>query len=154
PVWFATHNPLLEYNVLLLASYATAGGSMFLYARRTVSTALAPALAAGLVFAFTPYRFHSPLWLQLLWTPFVPLALLAWLAFVRTRRAGAWLAWVGAWTAHSLMGQYLTLYFAIVMGVVALWALATAPERADRRLRLGTLAAPLATGVLLAPTLW
>lgn len=154
PIWFATHNPLLEYNLLLLASYATAGGTMFLYARRAVSAALVPAVAAGLVFAFTPYRFHSPLWLQLLWTPFVPLALLAWLAFVRTRRAGAWLAWVGAWTAHSLMGQYLTLYFAVVMGVLALWGLATAPERADRRLWLGTLAAPLATGLLLAPTLW
>jgi hypothetical protein len=57
----------------------------------------------------------------------VPLALLAWLRFVRTRALGPWLVWVACWTLHGLMGLYLALYFAVVMGVLVLVASATAP---------------------------
>jgi hypothetical protein len=152
PVWLATGNPLLEYNLLVLLSYVLGATAAFAYARE-LGVGRAGAAAAGLVFAFTPYRFHSPLWLQVLFTPFVPLALLAWLRFVRTRALAPWAAWVACWTLHGLMGLYLTLYFAIVMGVLVLFAAVAAPPPRDRRLLLGLLAAPLATGLLLAPTL-
>ena len=151
PVWLATANPLLEYNLLVLLSYVLGGTAAFAYARE-LGIGRAGAAAAGLVFAFTPYRFHSPLWLQVLFTPFVPLALLAWLRFVRTRALGPWLAWVACWTLHGLMGLYLALYFSIVMGVLVLLGCATAPAR-DRRLVAGLLAGPIVTGLLLAPTL-
>lgn len=152
PIWLASENPLLEYNLLVLASYVLGGAAAFALARALGASAVA-AGAAGLVFAFNPYRFHSPLWLQVLFTPFVPLTLLAWLRFLRTRSAGAWAAWVACWVLHGLMGMYLTLYFAIVMGALVLYALAAAPPPRDRRLVLGLLAAPLATAVALAPTL-
>src|SRR6185295_1131883 len=87
PVWLATRNPLLEYNLLVLLSYVAGGAAAFAYARE-LGVGRAGAAAAGVVFAFTPYRFHSPLWLQVLFTPLVPLALLAWLRFVRTRALG------------------------------------------------------------------
>src|SRR5204862_2241100 len=152
PLWLATGNPLLEYNVLVLLSYVLGGAATFAYARE-LGAGRAGAAAAGLVFAFTPYRFHSPLWLQVLFTPFVPLALLAWLRFVRTRALVPWLAWVACWTLHGLMGLYLTLYFAIVMGGLALLACVTAPPPRDRRLIVGLLAAPVVTFALLSPTL-
>jgi len=153
PIWLTTGNPLLEYNLLVLASYVLGAAAAFAYARE-LGTSRAGAAAAGLVFAFTPYRFHSPLWLQVLFTPLVPLALLAWLRFVRTRALGPWLVWVACWTLHGLMGLYLALYFAVVMGVLVLVASATAPAPRDRRLVLGLLAAPVVVGLLLAPTLW
>ena len=152
PVWLATGNPLLEYNLSSLAAYVTAATAMFAYARTVVGGGAIPALAAGVVFAFTPFRFAAPLWLQLLWTAFVPLALLAWLRFVATRSAWAWLAWVGCWSAQGLMGQYVALYFTLVMGAVGAVALVAAPARRDPRLWIGTLAAPLAMGVVLWPT--
>jgi hypothetical protein len=124
----------------------------FAYAR-ALGAGRTAAAAAGLVFAFTPYRFHSPLWLQVLFTPLVPLALLAWLCFVRTRSLGAWLAWVACWTVHGLMGMYLALYFSIVMGVLVLFACVAAPAPRDRRLVIGLLVAPLAVAALLCPTL-
>src|SRR5262245_22195965 len=99
PVWLATGNPLLEYNLLVLLSYVLGAVATFAYARE-LGVGRVAAAAAGVVFAFTPYRFHSPLWLQVLFTPFVPLALLAWLRFVRTRATGAWLAWVACSTLH------------------------------------------------------
>jgi hypothetical protein len=103
PIWLATENPLLEYNLLVLASYVLGGAATFAYVRALGASVLA-AFAAGVVFAFTPYRFHSPLWLQVLFTPFVPLALLAWLRFVRSRRAGAWIAWVACWSCTASWG--------------------------------------------------
>ncbi len=152
PIWLTTGNPLLEYNVLVLLSYVLGAAATFAYVRE-LGCGRSAAAAAGLVFAFTPYRFHSPLWLQVLFTPFVPLALLAWLRFVRTRSAGAWLAWIACWTLHGLMGMYLALYFAIVMGVLVVFACVAAPAPRDRRIVLGLIGGPLAVAALLAPTL-
>ena len=152
PIWLATRNPLLEYNLLVLLSYVLGAAATFAYARE-LGTGRTAAAAAGLVFAFTPYRFHSPLWLQVLFTPLVPLALLAWLRFVRTRSTSAWLAWIACWTLHGLMGMYLALYFSIVMAVLVLLACAAAPAPRDRRLVVGLLSGPLAVAALLAPTL-
>jgi hypothetical protein len=152
PIWLATKNPLLEYNLLVLLSYVLGAAATFAYARE-LGAGRTAAAAAGLVFAFTPYRFHSPLWLQVLFTPLVPLALLAWFRFVRTRGLGAWLAWVACWTLHGLMGMYLALYFSIVMGVLVVFACVAAPPPRDRRLVAGLVAAPLAVAALLAPTL-
>lgn len=153
PVWLASGNPLLELNLLVLASYVLGGAAAYAYARALGAGALA-AFVAGLVFAFNPYRFHSPLWLQVLFTPFVPLALLGWLRFVERGSAGAWCAWVACWTLHGLMGMYLGLYFTIVMGVLVVFTAVAAPRPRDRRLLAGLAAAPLATGLLLAPSLW
>lgn len=152
PVWLTTGNPLLEFNLLSLGSYVAGATAMFAYARSVVGGGAVPALVAGVVFAFTPFRFASPLWLQLLWTAFVPLALLAWLRFIETRSVRAWLLWVGCWTAQGLLGQYLALYFTLIMGAVGGFALLASPARRDARLWLGTLLAPLAVGALLWPT--
>jgi hypothetical protein len=153
-VWVTTHNPLLEYNVLSLASYALGATAMFTYARMAAGSSVAGAAAAGIVFAFTPYRFDSSLWLQVLCTFFMPLALLFWVRFVESLRWRDWALWVGCWVAHSLMGMYLALYFAVTMGCLAALALVLAPTRRARRLRLGTLLAPVVALVLLAPVLW
>lgn len=152
PIWLATHNLPLEFNLLSLASYVLCALAAFAYARAQLGDTVAAALA-GLVFAFNPYRFHSPQWLQVLFTPFVPLAFLFWLRFVRTLATRDWLLWVGCWVLQSLMGMYLMLYVAALTGVFGLFALVAAPQRHSPRLWKGTLLAPLAAAVLLAPTL-
>ena len=162
PIWAFTVNPLggnavgnalLEFNLLVLASYALGATAAFAYVR-ALGASPAAATAAGIAFVFSPLRFRSAHYIQTLVTVFVPLTLLAWLRFVErpTRRHWAW--WVGCWVAHSLMGMYATLYFAVLMGVLGAWALVAAPGRADRRLWMGTLLAPIAVLLVLAPTLW
>jgi len=153
PLWLATGNPLLEYNVLVLTSYALGATAAFVYAREQTG-GVAPAVAAGIAFAFTPFRFHSPLWLQVLFTAFVPLALCFWLRFVRTLRWQDWVLWVACWVLHSLMGLYLALYFALTMTALAALALVAAPTRRAGRLRAGMLLGPLAMVAAIAPTLW
>jgi hypothetical protein len=153
PVWLATHNPLLEFNLISLAAFVLCATMAFRY-RHESGGGLAGAAAAGLVFSFTPFRLSSLLWPQVLSTFAMPLALAAWLRFVRDRRPRDWAAWVVWWVVHSLMGLYVAFYFAIVMGGLALAALVWAPTDDRPRLARATVAAPLATGVLLAPTLW
>ncbi|MGH7895969.1 MAG: hypothetical protein ACREQL_14950, partial [Candidatus Binatia bacterium] len=153
PVWLATRNPLLEYNLLAFGSFVLGAVTMFRH-RLTSRRGIAGAVAAGIVFSFTPFRFHSPLWLQVLMTFAMPLALGAWLRFVRDGRPRDLALWIAWWALHSLMGMYLAFYFAVVMGCLATAALVLAPTPDRRRLVLGTLVAPVAVGLLLLPTLW
>ncbi len=144
--------PVLVFNLLALASYPLSATAMFVLAREHVGS-LAAALAAGVVFAFTPSRFHSPQWLQVLFVAFMPLALLFWGRFVASGRFRDWLGWVLLWACHCLMGMYLAVFFTLILGVVGAFGLCAAPTDDRRRLVVGTLAAPLATGLLLLPTL-
>jgi hypothetical protein len=82
PIWLATKNPVLEFNLLSLLSYALAATALFLYASRFVSRPIA-ALAGGVAFAFTPFRFQHAMWLQLLLTFAMPLSLIFWTRFTR-----------------------------------------------------------------------
>ena len=153
PVWLATHNPLLEFNLLALGSFVLCATTAFRY-RRETGGGLAGAAAAGLVFSFTPFRLNSPLWPQVLLTFAMPLAVAAWARWVRDGRRRDLAAWIGWWVLHSLMGMYVAFYFAVVMGILALAAIAWAPVRDRARLVRGTFLAGLVAGVLLAPTLW
>jgi hypothetical protein len=153
PIWWATHNPLLEFNLLTLGSFVLCATTAFRY-RRETGGGLAGAAAAGLVFSFTPFRLNSPLWPQVLCTFAMPLTLAAWARWVRDGRRRDLAAWIGWWFFHSLMGMYVTFHFAVVMATLALAAIAWAPVRDRARLVRGTLLAALTTGALLAPTLW
>jgi hypothetical protein len=153
PIWLATKNPVLEFNLLSLLSYALAATALFLYASRFVSRPIA-ALAGGVAFAFTPFRFQHAMWLQLLLTFAMPLSLIFWTRFTQHQRTRDWVLWVTCWTIHSLSGMYLSLLFAVTMGVLSLYGLVAAPARRQPRLWIGTLLAPVAVLAAIAPTLW
>ena len=63
---------VLVHNVLLLAALALSGVGMFVLTRRLTSSATA-GIAAGIVFAFAPYRFEHIMHLELQWAMWVPL---------------------------------------------------------------------------------
>jgi hypothetical protein len=62
------------YNALVLGSFVACGVGMFLLVRQLTGAAL-PAVLAGVVFAFAPYRFDHYFHLELLWAQWMPLAL-------------------------------------------------------------------------------
>ena len=73
PVQAFSSEPILAYNLSLLASFPLAGFGMYLLALRWTRRREA-AFIAGLVFAFNPYRFAAIAHLQLLtfgWLPFI-----------------------------------------------------------------------------------
>jgi hypothetical protein len=153
PVWWATGNPLLVFNVLCVASYPFSAACAYAWLR-SVGMSRSAAAAGGIAFAFAPFRLHIGEWIQLLVAGFMPLALRSWLRFVAWQRWRDWGLWVLWWVCQGLMGMYLAFYFTVVMGVLGLEAVLLAPARRRVRLVIGTVTAPLVAGLGLGPTLW
>jgi hypothetical protein len=74
-IWAGVH-PVAVHNLLLIASFVCVGYAAMLLARH-VKVGLAGQFVGGVVFAFAPYRVAHLGHLELLWTAFLPLALLA-----------------------------------------------------------------------------
>ena len=74
-IWMGVH-PIIVHNLLVIAAFVTAGLAMarlmaYFTADRTAQ------LIAALIFMFAPYRLAHIAHLELLWTAFLPLTLLA-----------------------------------------------------------------------------
>lgn len=77
PVYLATNKPILVYNFVFLATFIIGGFGMFLLIRYLTKSPLA-GIIGGIVFVFTPYRFHILGHLHVLsihWLPFTLLFL-------------------------------------------------------------------------------
>jgi hypothetical protein len=120
PVYAATGNPVLSYNVTLLGAFVLNGLSLALLAR-VITGQTPPAIVAGFVYAFAPLRFPHLVHLQLLsawWAPLAFLALDAWLREPRTfRLMGAVLAVWG----QFLSSVYLGIMLAVLLVPYAVW---------------------------------
>jgi hypothetical protein len=74
PIFAATGNMVLCYNLLFLSTIVLAGWGMYLLVRELTGRPLA-AFVAGLAFAFAPYRISEGSHLQVLSSQWMPLAL-------------------------------------------------------------------------------
>jgi hypothetical protein len=115
PIYAATKNPILCYNLLFLSTFALSGLGMFLLGRELTGSVSA-GFVAGLAFAFAPYRIANVPHLQVLssaWMPFVLFGLHRHFATGRTLPlAGAALAWL---TQNLSCGYYLLFFTPIVV---------------------------------------
>jgi hypothetical protein len=145
PLIWATGNPVLAHNVLVLLSFALTGWAVFLLARDVAAEATpdAPpaavawaAFAAGCAVAFSSYRMAHLVHLNLLQTAWLPLALLFLRRLLRPRAAGGWrwgdAALLGLFTGLQIANAFYYGYFAIVVlaGYGALWAVGALWRRA------------------------
>jgi hypothetical protein len=137
PVIWATGNPVLAHNLLLLLSFALTGWATFLLARDVAREALpdAPpaavawaAFAAGCAVAFASYRIAHLVHLNLLQTGWLILALLFLRRLLRPRELGGW-RWrdallLGLFTGLQIANAFYYGFFAIVLlsGYGLLWA--------------------------------
>jgi hypothetical protein len=145
--WFGIH-PVMIYNLLLLASFALSGVSMFLLARALTGRVDAGLIAATL-FALYPYRFEHYSHLELLMTMWMPLALWGLHRTLASGRVRDGL-WTGlAFVLQSLSSLYYGCFLAVYMTVVggALWLGRGRPRQPVRALAAGALLA----AVLIAP---
>ena len=132
-------NPLTASNLLTLLSFAFSGLAVWLLVRDLTSNTGA-AFVAGLVYAFTPYRFaHLSGHYQLI--------TIEWLAFyalysLRYLRSGArrdgWLAALFA-LVTALTDYYYALFLIVWTGLLALYRLIPRAERATTLRRIGLL---------------
>jgi hypothetical protein len=141
PVWLATHNVILAYNVVFLASMALSGLGMFLLVRELTGSAVA-AFLAGLAFAFLPYRLSQIPHVQVMSSEWMPWTIYAFRRYFATRRPAALAGALAALLAQQLACGYFLIYFTPFVAFYLAWEL-TAREWRDARL-VGTLVALLA----------
>jgi hypothetical protein len=144
PLLWAGAPPVLVHNILLLGAIVASAVGIFVLARHITGKA-APALVAGAIFAFAPYRFEHYMHMEMQWTVFAPWAFWSLQRTIET----------GALRFGLLLGLFITLqmassiYYGVfililvsVVGVVQLIPLRKrALVRSGRALLLGSVLA-------------
>ncbi len=141
---------VIVYNLAVLASFVLCGLGMFLLVRDLTGSSAA-GVVGGMVFAFAPFRFEHYAHLEMLWAPWMPLALWMLHRTLRTGRLSHGL-WTGLLVAlQGLSSIYYVVFFATALVVLVPLLLLTIPAQGRRR-ALGSLAAGcVLAAVLLVP---
>ena len=111
PIWTATGNIVLAYNVVFLLTYILSGVAMY-YFVRDLTKRPAAAFLAGVAFAFAPYRISQSSHVQVLSSYWMPFVLLGFRRFFETRRTRPLAGAAAALTLQNLSCGYLMLFFA------------------------------------------
>jgi hypothetical protein len=149
PILWATGNPVLALNVVMLLSIVLCGTGAYVLARR-VGTSSAAAIIAGIVFAFSPARLFRISQVHLTAVQWMPFALASLHAYLDGGRARD-LRWaVAFFTLQALTSGHGTVF--LLVAALALIAYRTAlgePLQLTKRFRdLGLVGA-----LLLAPAI-
>lgn len=159
PVYAATKNIILSYNVLFLSTFVLSGLGMFLLVRELTASAMA-ALVAGLIYAFTPYRIGQFSHVQVLSSQWMPFALYGLRKYFDSRqsrdgsgaKAGRYL-WgaAAALVAQNLSCGYFLFYFPPFVAAYCLYEMADRGLIRARRVWLALIATGAGVLVLTLP---
>ena len=135
PIIWATGNPVLALNVVVLLSVMLCGLGACLLARR-LGLSPAAAVVAGVIFAFSPPRFFRSGQLHLGVVQWMPFALASLHAYFDTGRRRHLVAAAALFTLQALSSGHGAVFLALAIGVLAVWRLArlSLPGR-DRRVQ-------------------
>jgi len=131
--------PVLDHNLLLLASFALGGSGTALLVRELGGSVTA-AMLAGALFAFGPLRLAQLGHVHVLSTHWMPFTLLFLHRFLATGRWSAGVAFVAAFLLTMLSSVYYAYFFAtavlLFLALHAAWRLPVAPRARQRALAL------------------
>jgi hypothetical protein len=153
PVYALTGNIILSYNLLFLSTFALSGLGMFLFVREITGSARA-GLAAGLIYAFAPYRVLQFSHLQVISSQWMPFVLYGLRRYFVTRRTSALIGAGAALVAQNLSNGYFLLFFAPFALAYALYEIATRNLWADARVWGALSATAIAVTALTLPFLF
>jgi len=149
PLQWLGASPILTYNLLFLASFPLSACCAYLLAwhltRRT-----GPSIVAGVIYGCAVFRFAHVPHIQILWSWWMPLALLGLHLWMTERRRWGLVLFAGAWLGESLSNGYYFFYFSIL---VALWLAWFTRWREARRTLLPALVAWMFAGIALSPVM-
>lgn len=151
PIYAATRNPILCYNVVFLSTFVLSGLGMFLFARELTGRRDA-ALVAGLAFAFAPYRVASLPHLQVLSSAWMPFTLYGFRRFFVGGRLRALAGGATAWLLQNLSCSYYLLFFTPIVAAYLVWEAIT--RRASGRTIATVVVACAAVGGATAAVVW
>ncbi len=133
PVYAATGNALLVYNLTFLSTFVLSGVGMFLLVRELTGNPRA-AFVAGLFFAFVPYRISQTPHVQVLSSQWMPLALYAFRRYFETGRTRALAGAVAALLLQQLSCGYYLVFFTPLVAVYLAWEISARRKWRDWRL--------------------
>ena len=133
PVYAASGNALLAYNVVYLSTYVLSGLGMFLLVRELTGRPRA-ALVAGLFFAFVPYRLSQTPHLQVLSAQWMPFVLLGLRRYFDRGRPLALAGATAALVAQQLSSGYFLFFFSPFAAAYAAWEITARGRWRDGRL--------------------
>jgi hypothetical protein len=136
--------PVAVHNIMLLGAIVWSGATMFALVRH-LTRSRGAALIAGTIFAFAPYRFAHLMHLELQWTMWMPLALLAMHRTLENGRVRDGLLTGAAVVLQMLSSVYYGVFLITLMGLCALLLKLGEQWAIVRRA-----AVPLTAGALLA----
>jgi hypothetical protein len=119
PVYIATQNIILCYNLLFLAAFSFSGFGVYLFVRELTGRPLA-AFVAGLAFAFAPYRFTTIPHLQVISSQWMGFALFGFRRYFVTGRPRACAGGALALWAQNMASGYYMVYFGPFVAIYAL----------------------------------
>jgi hypothetical protein len=145
PVYAATGNILMAYNLLFIATFAMSGYAAYLLIRDLTGETWA-GLLGGLAFAYAPYRLGQFSHLQVLTSYWMPLALFGLRRFFVTRRPRALAGGSAALVMQNLSCGYYLLFFPPFVAAYCLYELVQRRLLRDWRVwaRLGVAAVAVA----------
>ena len=152
-LWLGAATPYM-HTALVLGSFLFAGLSAWALVRRLTGSDGA-AILSGMVFAFAPYRFDHYMHLELLWTGWMPLTLLALHSAIERQSIRGGLAAGLLLAAQALSCIYYSVMFATAVIPLALVLAAGLPPVRLRRVAIaaggGTLLAAVVLSAYVAP---
>jgi len=152
PVYAATGQVILSYNLLFLSTFVLSGLGMFLFVRE-ITGRLDAAFVAGIAYAFAPYRVPSMPHLQVLSSAWMPFALLGFRRHFTTGRIRP-LVWGSlAWLAQNLSSGYYLLFFSPVVVIYLTWEMTTRSLWRAPRIFTGVVGSCAAVAALATPFL-
>lgn len=110
PIFAATHNIILCYNLLFLSALVFSALGMYLFIRELTGQPVA-GFVAGLAFAFAPYRADQYTHLQVITTQWMPLAFYGFQRYFATSRPRALVGAVAAVVLQALSCGYYLFFF-------------------------------------------
>ena len=142
-------HPVVAYNLLFVSGFVISGVAMYLLAVRLTGSPRA-AFVSAVLFGFYPFRFEHYSHLELQWTMWMPLGLLALHAFLRTQRLKYALLASLCGVAQLYSSMYFAVFFCLyVIPVLGLLAVLKRPPL--RRLWPGALAGAALAAILAIP---
>jgi len=152
PLYYATGNPALLLNVLLLSSFVLCAAAASCLARAWGAT-VRGALACGLFFAFSPLRFSHLDHVQLYPFWWTPLALLAFDRYLSEgRRRYGWLAAAGV-VLQGYTSVYLAVFQLTALALLAAVAILCGRAQVGWKRMLADLGPAAVVGVVLCAPL-
>ncbi len=117
PVYWLTGNPILAYNFLLLFGFIFSAFGMYLLLRYLTGNRWA-GLAAGVFFAFVPYKISQITHIQICFSAFLPFTLLYLHKFLKEGRTRHLLVFGVFFLAQSLASWHYLVYAALAVLLV------------------------------------